>query len=54
MSIDSMISDFTDSHSTETGFGNVSLKNGKPFMETVYGEIPVEYFNKINLFFLAK
>jgi len=44
MFIDSRIGDFTSFISTETGFGNISLKNGKPFLETVYGEITVKNF----------
>jgi hypothetical protein len=36
--------DFTSFISTETGFGNIGLKNGKPFLETVYGEITVKDF----------
>ena len=44
MFIDSRIGDFTSFISTETGFGNVGLKNGKPFLETVYGEIIVKNF----------
>ncbi len=27
-----------------TGFGNIGLKNGKPFLNTVYGEITVKKF----------
>jgi uncharacterized protein (DUF608 family) len=42
--IDSRIGDFTSFISTETGFGNVGLKNGKPFLDTVYGEITVKNF----------
>jgi uncharacterized protein (DUF608 family) len=42
--INSQIGDFTSFISTETGFGNVGLKNGKPFLETVYGEITVKKF----------
>jgi hypothetical protein len=39
--------DFRSFISTETGFGNIGLKDGKPFLEVVYGEIPVkEYVNK--------
>jgi uncharacterized protein (DUF608 family) len=40
--IDSKISDFTSFLSTETGFGAVSLKQGKPSLKTVYGKINVE------------
>jgi uncharacterized protein (DUF608 family) len=42
--INSQIGDFTGFISTETGFGNVGLKNGKPFINTVYGEITVKKF----------
>ena len=35
--IDSRIGDFTSFLSTDTGFGNVGLKDGKPFMKVVYG-----------------
>jgi uncharacterized protein (DUF608 family) len=44
MFIDSRIGDFTSFISTETGFGNIGLKNGKPFLDTVYGEITVKNF----------
>jgi len=44
MFIASRIGDFTSFISTETGFGNVGLKNGKPFLNTVYGEITVKNF----------
>jgi hypothetical protein len=37
--IDSKIGDFTSFLSTATGFGNVGLKNGKPFIKVVYGSI---------------
>ena len=37
--IDSRIGDFTSFLSTDTGFGNVGLKDGKPFMKVVYGTI---------------
>jgi hypothetical protein len=36
--------DFTTFLSTETGFGNVGMKNGKPFLDTVYGEIIVKNY----------
>jgi len=42
--IDSQTGDFTSFISTETGFGNVGLKNGKPFLDTVFGEIIVKEF----------
>lgn len=44
MFIDSQIGDFTSFISTENGFGNIGLKEGKPFLETVYGEITVKNF----------
>ena len=44
MYIDSKIGDFTSFISTETGFGNVGLKNGKPFLNVAYGEITVKDF----------
>jgi uncharacterized protein (DUF608 family) len=44
MFIKSGIGDFTSFISTETGFGNIGLKNGKPFLETVFGEITVKEF----------
>lgn len=37
--IDSRIGDFTAFLSTETGFGNVGLKNNKPFLKVMYGKI---------------
>lgn len=41
--IDSRIGDdFTFFLSTETGFGNVGLKDGKPFIEVKYGKIDVK------------
>jgi hypothetical protein len=44
MYIKPKIGDFTSFISTETGFGNIGLKNGKPFLNTVYGEITVKEF----------
>jgi uncharacterized protein (DUF608 family) len=44
MFIGSRAGDFTSFISTETGFGNVGLKQGKPFLETVFGEITVKNF----------
>jgi len=44
MYIDSRIGDFTGFISTETGFGNVGLENGKPFLKVAYGEINVKDF----------
>ncbi len=41
--VDSKIGDnFTTFLSTETGFGNVGLKDGKPFVDVKYGDIDVE------------
>jgi uncharacterized protein (DUF608 family) len=40
--IDSRIDDFTGFLSTASGFGNVGLKNGNPFLKVVYGSIEVE------------
>jgi uncharacterized protein (DUF608 family) len=40
--------DFTSFISTETGFGNAGMKNGKPFLNVKYGEIQVKKF-KIQL-----
>jgi uncharacterized protein (DUF608 family) len=40
--IDSRIGDFTSFLSTDTGFGNVGLKGGKPFMKVVYGTIDAQ------------
>ncbi len=40
--IDSKIGDFTSFLSTETGFGNVGVKDGKPFLKVVYGKIDVK------------
>ena len=45
MYIDSGTDDFTSFISTETGFGNVGLEGGKPFLRTAYGEIVVKDFN---------
>ena len=44
MYIDSKIGDFTSFISTETGFGNVGIKNNKPFLHVSYGEIPVKMY----------
>jgi hypothetical protein len=40
--IDSKIGDFKSFLSTETGFGNVGLKNGNPFVKMVYGTLDVK------------
>ncbi len=37
--MDSQRGDFTSFLSTETGFGNVGLKDGRPFLNVLYGEI---------------
>jgi len=42
LNIDSRVGDFTSFISTNTGFGNVGLKNGKAFLEVKYGAIPVK------------
>lgn len=44
MFIGSSGGDFTSFIATETGFGNIGMKNGKPFLNTVYGEITVKNF----------
>jgi len=44
MYINSKVSDFTSFISTETGFGNVGIKDGKPFMNVSYGEIAIKKF----------
>ena len=40
--IDSKVGDFTVFLSTETGFGTVSLVQGKPSVDVVYGAIDIE------------
>ena len=40
--INSKVGDFTGFLSTETGFGNVGLKDGKPFINVAYGQIDVK------------
>jgi hypothetical protein len=40
--IDSRVGDFLSFLSTGTGFGNVGLKEGKPFINVVYGQIDVK------------
>jgi uncharacterized protein (DUF608 family) len=40
--IDSKIGDFKSFISTETGFGNVGLKNGEPYVDVVYGDIDIQ------------
>jgi uncharacterized protein (DUF608 family) len=44
MYIDSKIGDFTSFISTATGFGNISLRDGKPELEVAYGDITVKEF----------
>jgi uncharacterized protein (DUF608 family) len=44
MFLGSRLGDFTCFISTENGFGNTGLKNSKPFLDTVYGEITVKKF----------
>jgi len=44
MYIDSRIGDFTSFISTATGFGNITLKNGKPSLVVAYGEITVKEY----------
>jgi uncharacterized protein (DUF608 family) len=44
MFISSRAGDFKSFISTETGFGNIGMKAGKPFLEVVYGEIPVKEY----------
>ncbi|WP_313380919.1 GH116 family glycosyl hydrolase [Proteiniphilum saccharofermentans] len=43
--IDSKIGDFTGFISTGTGFGTLSLKNGKPRLEVLLGSIDVKKYN---------
>ncbi len=40
--IDSKIGDFTGFISAETGFGNVGLKNGKPFLKMACGKMDIK------------
>jgi hypothetical protein len=40
--IDSKVNDFTSFLATETGFGTVTLQQGKPFLHVVSGDIPAE------------
>jgi hypothetical protein len=44
MFIDKRTGDFTSFISTGTGFGNIGVKNGKPFLDVVYGEITVKNY----------
>ena len=43
--VDSKIGDFTSFLSTETGFGNVSLREGKASLKVVYGNINLLTFS---------
>lgn len=40
--IDSKVGDFTSFLSTETGFGNVGLKDGNPFVNIVFGKMDIK------------
>ena len=42
LSIDSKTGDFTGFLSAGTGFGNVGLKNGKPFVKMAYGTLDIK------------
>jgi hypothetical protein len=42
MYIDTRVGDFTSFISTGTGFGDIGLGNGKPFLNVVYGDITVK------------
>ncbi len=44
MYIDSRVGDFTSFISTNSGFGNIGLKNGKPFYKNVFGEVVIKNF----------
>ncbi len=44
MYINSGAGDFTSFISTATGFGNVGMKEGKPFLDVVYGDITIKEF----------
>lgn len=45
MYIDSKIGDFKCSISTNTGFGTVELKDGKPSINIAYGTIDIKHYN---------
>ena len=45
MYIDSKIGDFKSFISTDTGFGTIEWKHGKPSLEVVYGTIDVKRYN---------
>jgi hypothetical protein len=40
--IDSKVGDFKSFISAETGFGNVGLNDGKPFLNMAYGNLDVK------------
>jgi len=40
--VDSKVGDFTSFISTDTGFGNVGLKKGEPFIKVVFGTIDIQ------------
>lgn len=42
LTIDSKVGDFKSFISTETGFGNVGLKNGEPFVDIVFGKMDIK------------
>ena len=44
MYINSQIGDFKSFISTDTGFGTIELKNGKPNLQVVYGQIDVRKY----------
>ncbi len=44
MFINRSAGDFTSFISTNTGFGNIGMKNGKPFLNVVYGDITVKEY----------
>lgn len=44
MYIDSKVGDFSSFFSTESGFGNVGLKGGKPFYNGVSGDLKIKNF----------
>lgn len=45
LTIDLRAGDFVSFISAQTGFGNAGVKDGKPFLDVVYGEIPVDRYN---------
>lgn len=42
LTIDSKVGDFKSFISTETGFGNVGLKDGEPYIDIVFGNIDIK------------